>query len=104
MLTGSARVSQIEQEKTMKLERQQEIERNREELEKKRVKMESNIRELKHNLNLKRMNLERIICPRRIKGRNIENQRNIMAKVRHSADEKIGVTMSGSKLDLKRIM
>jgi circadian clock protein KaiC len=84
MLTGSARVSQIALEKSMKLERSQEIERKQRELEQKRIKMEANISEIKAQFESEKDELNRIISQEESKEANIDDQRNIMAKVRHS--------------------
>ena len=84
MLTGSARVSQIALEKYMKLERSQEIERKQRELEQKRIKMEANISEIKAQFESEKDELNRIISQEELKEANIDDQRNMMAKVRHS--------------------
>ena len=87
MLTGSARISQISKEKAEKLVRQEEIERKQRELEQKRQTMESQITELKSQFEAEKLELDRIISEEKLKEESIENERNIMAKTRHSNNE-----------------
>ncbi len=84
MLTGSARVSQISKEKAEKLERQEEIERKQRVLEQKRQTMEAQITELKAQFESEKLELNRTITQEKLKEETIENERNIMAKIRHS--------------------
>ena len=86
MLTGSARVAQIAKEKADKLVREQEIERKQRELEQKRQTMESQIKELKNQFEAEKIELDQIIAQRKLKEKSIENNRNTMAKIRHSTD------------------
>jgi circadian clock protein KaiC len=90
MLTGSARVSQIALEKSMKLERNHEIKRKQRELEQKRIKMEADISEIKAQFESERDELNMAISQEETKKANIEDQRNIMAKVRHSKVNRSG--------------
>ena len=84
MLTGSARVSQISKEKAEKLERQEEIERKQRVLEQKRKTMEAQITELRAQFESEKLELNRTITQEKLKEETIENERNIMAKIRHS--------------------
>lgn len=84
MLTGSARITQISKEKTEKLERELEIERKQRELEHKRKKIEAQITELKSGFDAEKLELDSIIAQKRLKEESIANERDIMAKTRHS--------------------
>ncbi len=84
MLTGSARVSQISKENAEKLEREQEIERKQRILEQKRQTMKAQITELKAQFETEKLEYDRIITQEKLKEETIENERNIMAKIRHS--------------------
>lgn len=84
MLTGSARITQISKEKTEKLERELEIERKQWELEQKRKKIEAQITELKSGFEAEKLELDSIIAQKRLKEESIANERDIMAKTRHS--------------------
>jgi circadian clock protein KaiC len=88
MLTGSARVSQIEKEKAEKLIRKQEIERKQRELEHKHQATEAKIAELKAQFESEKLELKRIIAQEKIKEESLENVRKIMAKIRHSNGDK----------------
>ena len=88
MLTGSARVSQIAIEKAEKLEREQEIERKQRELEQKRKTIEAQITELKAQFEAEKLELNRVIAQKKLKEQSIENERDIMAKTRHSNGNK----------------
>ena len=87
MLTGSARISQISKEKAEKLVRQEEIERKQRELEQKRQTIEAQITELKAQFEAEKLELDRVISQEKLKEESIENERNIMAKTRHSNDK-----------------
>ena len=87
MLTGSARISQISKEKAEKLVRQEEIERKQRELEQKRQTIEAQITELKAQFEAEKLELDRVISQEKLKEESIENERNIMAKIRHSNDK-----------------
>ena len=84
MLTGSARVSQIAKEKAEKLERQEEIEKKQRVLEQKRKTMEAQITELQAQFESEKLELNKTITQEKLKEETIENERNIMAKIRHS--------------------
>ena len=88
MLTGSARVSQIAKEKAEKSEHEQEIERKQRELEQKRKTIDAQITELKAQFEAEKLELDRIIAQKKLKEESIENERNIMAKIRHSNGDK----------------
>ena len=88
MLTGSARISQIAKEKAEKLEREQEIERKQRILEQKRLTIEAQITELKAQFESEKFELDRVIAQKKLKEEAIENERNIMAKIRHSNGDK----------------
>jgi circadian clock protein KaiC len=88
MLTGSARVSQIAIENAQKKDREHEIERKQRELEQKRIKLESKIKELKTQFDIEEIELHRIIEQEKIKEDFIEDQRKVMAKIRHSNGDK----------------
>ena len=88
MLTGSARVSQISKENAEKLERQEEIERKQRVLEQKRKTMEAQITELQAQFESEKLELNRTITQEKLKEETIEKERNIMAKIRHSNEEK----------------
>ncbi len=88
MLTGSARISQIANEKAEKLIRQQEIERNQRVLEQKHQVMEAQITEIKAQYESEKLELDRIITQEKLKEEAKENERNIMAKIRHSNGDK----------------
>ncbi len=87
MLTGSARVSQIAKEKSEKLEREQEIESKQRELEQKRQALEAHIEELKAKFDTEKIELDRIINQELEKEQKIQEERKIMANVRHSIDD-----------------
>ncbi len=87
MLTGSARVSQISKENSEKLERQEEIERKQRILEQKRKTMKAQIAELQAQFESEKLELNKIITQEKLKEESIENERNIMAKIRHSNDK-----------------
>ena len=84
MLTGSARVSQISNEKAEKLVRQEEIDRKQRELEQKRQTMEAQITELKAQFEVEKLELDQVISQEKMKEKVIEDERDIMAKSRHS--------------------
>jgi len=84
MLTGSARITQISKEKAEKLERELEIEKKQMELEQKRKKIEAQITELKTVFEAEKLELDNIIAKKRLKEKAIANDRDIMAKTRHS--------------------
>ena len=88
MLTGSARITQISKEKTEKLERELEIEKKQRELEQKRKKIEAQITELKSGFEAEKLELDSIIAQKRLKEKTIANERDIMAKTRHSSKDK----------------
>ena len=88
MLTGSARVSQIANENAQKVEREHEIERKQRELDQKRLKMNSKIKELKSQFEIEKNELDQIIEQDKIKENILEDQRDEMAKVRHSNGDK----------------
>jgi circadian clock protein KaiC len=88
MLTGSARISQIENEKAEKLSRQQEIERKQRELKQKQNIMESQISEIKAQYESEKLELDKIIAQEKLKEDALENERKVMAKIRHSNGDK----------------
>jgi circadian clock protein KaiC len=88
MLTGSARVSQIAKENAQKKDREHEIERKQKELDQKRLKMESKIKELNTQFEIEKNELDRIIEQEKLKENLIEDQRKEMAKIRHSNGDK----------------
>ena len=88
MLTGSARITQISKEKVEKLERELEIEKKQRELEQKRKKIEAQITELKTVYEAEKLELDNIIAKKRLKEETIANDREIMAKTRHSNEDK----------------
>ena len=88
MLTGSARITQIENEKAEKLTRQHEIERKQRELKQKHNIMESKISEIKAHYESEKLELDKIIAQEKLKEDTIENERKIMAKIRHSNGDK----------------
>jgi len=88
MLTGSARVCQISKEKAEKLEREQDIELKQIELEQKRRKMEAQITELKAQFESEKLELDRNIAQKKLKEKALEYERAVMAKTRHSDDDK----------------
>ena len=87
ILTGSARISQISKEKAEKLVREEEIERKQRVLEQKRQTIEAQITELKTQFEAEKLELDRVIAQEKLKEEAIENERNLMAKIRHSKDE-----------------
>ncbi len=87
MLTGSARVAQIAKENAEKLVRQKDIERKQRKLEEKRRKIESQISEIKAQYESEKQELDRTIAQEKLKEESLENERNIMAKVRHSNND-----------------
>ncbi len=88
MLTGSARISQISEEKAKKLAREQEIELKQRILEQKRQTLEAQITELKAQFEAEKLELDQVISQEKLKEKSIENERNIMAKSRHSNGDK----------------
>ena len=88
MLTGSARVSQISKEKAEKLVRKEEIERKQRELEQKRQTIEAQITELKTQFEAEKLELNRVIAQEKLKEKTIASERDIMAKIRHSNEDK----------------
>ena len=88
ILTGSARISQISNEKAEKLIRQQEIERKQRKLEQKRQTMAAQITEIKAQFEAEKLELDRIIEQEKLKEEAIEMERNVMAKTRHSNGDK----------------
>ena len=88
MLTGSARISQIAEEKAGKLEREQEIERKQRELEQKRQTIEAQITELKTQFETEKLELDRVIAQEKLKEQVLQEGRKIMAIKRHSNDDK----------------
>ncbi len=88
MLTGSARVSQIAKEKAEKLERQHAIERKQLELKQKRRTMEAQIEELKSQFETDKNELDRAIEQKKLKEQVLEEERKMMARIRHSNGDK----------------
>ncbi len=88
MLTGSARVSQIAKENAEKLKQKQEIERKQRELEQKRKSLEAKIAGLKSQFEAEKFELTKSIEQETLNEDAIENQRKIMAKIRHSNGDK----------------
>jgi circadian clock protein KaiC len=88
MLTGSARVSQIAKESAQKRDREHEIERKQVELDQKRLKLESKIKEITTDYEIEKKELDRIIAQDKLKEDFIEDQRKQMAKIRHSNGDK----------------
>ena len=84
MLTGSARIAQIAKENAQKLVRQKDIERKQRKLEEKRRKIESQISEIKAQYESEKQELDRTIAQEKLKEDSLENERKIMAKIRHS--------------------
>ena len=84
MLTGSARVTQIAKENAEKLERQKNIEIKQRKLQDKHRKIESQISEIKAQYESEKLELDKIIAQEKLKEKSLENQRKIMAKIRHS--------------------
>ena len=88
MLTGSARISQISNEKAEKLKRQQEIERKQRNLEQKRQTMNAKITELESNFEIEKEELDTVINQEKLKEESYEKERDIMAKIRHANGDK----------------
>ena len=88
MLTGSARISQISKEKAEKIVREEEIERKQRILEQKRETMEAHITELKTQFETEKLELDRIITQEQLKEKALREERDIMAKSRHSNGDK----------------
>jgi circadian clock protein KaiC len=88
MITGSARIAQIAKEKAEKLAREQDIERKQRELEQKRQTIEAQITELKTQFEAEKLELDIEIAQKKLKEESLENERNIMAKTRHSNNDK----------------
>ena len=88
MLTGSARISQISNEKAEKLMRQQEIERKQRNLEQKRQAMNIKINELETNFKIEEQELDRIISQEKLKEESLEKERVVMSKMRHANHDK----------------
>ena len=88
MLTGSARISQISNERADKLKRQQEIERKQRKLEQKRQTMNAKINELESNFEIEKQELDTVINQEKLKEESYEKERNIMAKMRHANGDK----------------
>ena len=88
MLTGAARLSQISKEKAEKLASEQEIERKQRELKQKRLSIEAQIKELNTQLEAEKLELEQIIEQKKVNEESIENERNIMSKIRHANGDK----------------
>lgn len=88
MLTGSARVSQIANEKAEKLMRQHEIERKKHELEQKRLSIDAKISELKAQFETERIEIDRMISQEKLREKNLENDRKTMARIRQSNGDK----------------
>ena len=88
MLTGSARISQISHEKADKLMRQQEIERKQRKLERKRQAIDAKITELQSNFEIEKQELDTAIAQEKLKDKSFENERELMAKMRHANGDK----------------
>lgn len=88
MITGSARIAQIAKEKAEKLAREKDIERKQRELEQKRQTIEAQITELKTQFEAEKLELDIEIAQKKLKEESLENERNIMAKTRHSNNDK----------------
>jgi len=88
MLTGSARVSRIFEEKAEKLECEQDVERKQRELEQKRQKMEAQITELKAQFESEKLKLDKNIAQRKLKEKALEYERAVMAKPLHFNGDK----------------
>ena len=84
MLTGTARISQISNEKAEKLIRQQEIERKQRKLEQKRLSINVKIKQLESDFEMEKEELETIIKQEKIKEESFEKERVAMAKLRHA--------------------
>jgi circadian clock protein KaiC len=84
MVTGTARISQIANEKANKLKRQQEIEAKQRKLEQKRQAIDAKVKELESNYEIEKQELETIIDQEKLKEETIEMERNAMAKMRHA--------------------
>jgi circadian clock protein KaiC len=87
MLTGSARVIQIEKEKAEKLIRQQKIEKKQRELQQKRKTLETKISDLKIQYEAEKQELDKIIEQEKIKEEILEKERKLIAIIRHSKSE-----------------
>ena len=88
MLTGSARISQISNERADKLKRQQEIERKQRKLEQKRQTMNAQINELESNFEIEKQELDTVINQEKLKEESYKKERDIMAKMRHANGDK----------------
>jgi circadian clock protein KaiC len=88
MITGSARIAQIAKEKAEKLAREQDIERKQRELEQKRQTIEAQITELKTQFEAEKLEIDIEIDQKKLKEESLEYDRNIMAKTRHSNNDK----------------
>ena len=82
------RLSQISKEKAEKLAREQEIERKQRELKQKRLSIEAQIKELNTQLEAEKLELEQIIEQKKLNEESIENERNIISKIRHANGDK----------------
>ncbi len=88
MLTGSARVSQIAEEKAAKLVREQEIESKQRQIERKREIMEAQIAELKAQFEAEKQELDKVIAQDKLKENILLEDREAMASIRHSNGDK----------------
>lgn len=82
MLTGSARISQIDREKSEKLALQDEIERRERELKRKNEIMEAKITELKIKYENAEHEFQKWISEEKLKEKTLEDNRKVMAQVR----------------------
>ena len=84
MVVGSARVSLISNEKADKLMRKQEIEMKQRKLEQKRQAIDVKINELESSFELEKQELDTIIAQDKLKEESFEEERAVMAKIRHA--------------------
>jgi circadian clock protein KaiC len=88
MLTGSARVSQIAEEKAARLVREQEIESKERQIERKREIMEAQIAELKAQFEVEKQELDKVIAQDKLKENILLEDREAIARIRHSNGDK----------------
>lgn len=88
MLTGSTRVSQIAEEKAARLVREQEIESKERQIERKREIMEAQIAELKAQFEVEKQELDKVIAQDKLKENILLEDREAIARIRHSNGDK----------------
>ncbi len=102
VLTGSSRAAQEAREKADALVRSQEIERQRETIERKRSALEAQIQVMKMNFAAEELELERIIRQRLSSEREVELEREAMNRIRQGTPElKIEPALAKSAGDAK---